>query len=86
MMDLNHLFKANNSCDIYINNICPAEISNPGSDEANADGLLKHWQLVLYGTEENPMEHQEGWSLARPSRPTGNSCPVVQVTVVPSFR
>jgi hypothetical protein len=51
--------------------ISRAEISNPGTQEANADGLLKHWQLVLYGTEENPLQHQEGWSLARPARPSG---------------
>ena len=31
------------------------EISNAGPNEANADGILKHWQLVLYGTEDNPL-------------------------------
>ena len=31
------------------------EISNAGTKQASADGILKHWQLVLYGTEDNPV-------------------------------
>jgi len=31
------------------------ELSNAGSKQANADGILKHWQLVLYGTEDVPL-------------------------------
>eukprot|EP00092_Neocalanus_flemingeri_P034915 GFUD01037990.1.p1 GENE.GFUD01037990.1~~GFUD01037990.1.p1 ORF type:complete len:1243 (+),score=296.02 GFUD01037990.1:82-3810(+) len=31
------------------------EISNAGPNQASADGILKHWQLVLYGTETNPL-------------------------------
>ena len=28
------------------------EIFNAGTTQASTDGILKHWQLVLYGTEE----------------------------------
>ncbi|XP_023335904.1 furin-like protease 2 [Eurytemora carolleeae] len=33
------------------------EISNSETESANSDGLLKHWQLVLYGTVENPCKN-----------------------------
>ena len=34
------------------------QIENAGA-EAKASGLLKHWQLVLYGTEESPLPTSE---------------------------
>ena len=34
------------------------QIENAGG-EAKASGLLKHWQLVLYGTEESPLPTSE---------------------------
>ena len=34
------------------------QIENAGG-EAKASGLLKHWQLVLYGTEESPVPISE---------------------------
>jgi len=30
------------------------ELRNAGGKPANSDGILKHWQLVLYGTETDP--------------------------------
>ena len=36
------------------------EIENAGAKDATADGVLKRWQLVLYGTWDNPKEKEGG--------------------------
>ena len=44
------------------------QIENAGG-EAKASGLLKHWQLVLYGTEESPLPTSEKPHTSSPTPP-----------------
>ena len=44
------------------------QIENAGG-EAKAAGLLKHWQLVLYGTEESPLPTSEKPHTSSPTPP-----------------
>ena len=49
------------------------QIENAGG-EAKASGLLKHWQLVLYGTEESPLPTSEKPHTSSTSPPKQGEC------------